>query len=453
MLQIKKTDEESERLARIILRNIQVGTYAPDNKLPSESQLLKIYGSDIYHVRKAISLLKREGHLYSIPKFGVFVKKNTEQNSTGTNQHIRTSEDMCIVYSSRNATTPQQTLWNEALQKFTSAHVAKNFTNSFNNPEGPLPHGDLYEYSCTCKDFRDTELLNIQEYFPSISRYPELMPDPYSLPLYYSTCLLCYNENILKKLGVKTPDYQNFEEQQAYLETVIKKTAKYKEYVLPGTSQPVNRRLGKYSCEMYTDIINGITESAFRKKYQKTLFLITDFWEHYPPSEPGESALISYENFIKGKTPFFFGWSLDYTKITEDAPSFHWNCAMMYAIDNTFPRIPLMLAIDKKSKNPVECLRMAKILQTPECRQGHTKNGMIPLLDEEYKDLPFSLVITPEKKGKVDFLTPEVYYTICEIINSELTDVILRKKALDDAISDLIMFVRGYHRMNQENHA
>ena len=79
MLQIKKTDEESERLARIILRNIQVGTYAPDNKLPSESQLLKIYGSDIYHVRKAISLLKREGHLYSIPKFGVFVKKNTEQ--------------------------------------------------------------------------------------------------------------------------------------------------------------------------------------------------------------------------------------------------------------------------------------------------------------------------------------------------------------------------------------
>lgn len=451
MLQVKKIDEETERLKNIILRNIQVGAYAPDNKLPSEAQLQNLYTTDVYHVRKTISCLKKEGYLYSIPKFGVFVKQQ-ENSPTITREKPEKITDSIELrrLSSRSVAEGQRVLWNEALDKFYKTHSEENFTLVYGSPDEPLPEGDMYEYSYRYKDLPETELLRIKDYFPQIAAYPELMPDPYSLPLYYSTCVLAYNEDILVELGFHAPCYNNFEEQQAFLEAVIRKVAKHKKYTLPGTSQPVWCRLGDHAHTMYTDLTGGITEKAFRAKYKVLLRRITDFWQNHPPSIPCENAIINYENFITGKTPFFFGWNVTRSKIEEDNAPFKWGTAMMYAVDDTFIRIPLMLAIRKNTKYPAGCLRLARILQQPENRQGHTKNGMIPLMDEEYKDLPFQLIIPPEKKGKVNYMEQEEYYIMTGIIGAELFDIVLRGKKIDDALADMYMFATGYHRMKQD---
>ena len=152
--------------------------------------------------------------------------------------------------------------------------------------------------------------------------YPELMPDDCSLPLYYSTNLLIYNKDILKKLGFSAPEYGNFKEQQAFLAAITQETAKHKEYYLPGTAQSRKTDLGNYLYEMKDDLFNGISRNSFREKYYDIIFRITDFWKDYPPPEPSNNAAISYDHFIAGKSPFFLSWSVDWIRITETKPDF-----------------------------------------------------------------------------------------------------------------------------------
>ena len=447
MLQNKKYDEETERLLNVILRNIQVGAYAPDNKLPSETQLLKLCSSDVYHIRKAISILKKEGILYSIPKFGVFIKKEVAQQP----ENIGNDAWGFVLFSTRNRLSEQRNLWNEIMQEYFTENSPGNFVAIYGESGKTLPKSDLYEYSHSCVDFANEKLLNIRKHFPEISAYPELMPDDFSIPLYYSTNLLIYNKDILKKLGFSAPEYGNFKEQQAFLAAITQETAKHKEYYLPGTAQSRRTALGNYLYEMKDDLFNGISRKSFREKYYDIIFRITDFWKDYPPPEPCYNSAISYDHFIAGKSPFFLCWSGDWIRITETKPDFQYGCAMMYTASDTICRIPMMLAIRNDTKYPVECLRLARFLQKPEIRKKSTQLGMLPLLDEEYKDLPFDLVISPEKKGKADFLHDDEYYICSSIINSEITNIVLRQKTIDDAISDIIMFSQGYLQMKQED--
>ena len=181
MLQDKKNDSETKRILNIILRNIQIGAYAPDNKLPSEAQMLKLYISDVYHVRKAVSILKKEGILYSIPKFGVFVKKETSGQPENDFTDKTSAE---LIYSSRNSMNCQRNLWNEVLNEYHNYKSPGIITTLYGESGKKLPQGDIYEYSQRFTDFSDASFLNIKKYFPSIPAYPELMPDEFSIPLY-----------------------------------------------------------------------------------------------------------------------------------------------------------------------------------------------------------------------------------------------------------------------------
>ena len=446
MLQNKKNDTETKRLLNVILRNIQIGAYAPDNKLPSEAQMMKLYISDVYHIRKAISILKKEGILYSIPKFGVFVKKETSGQPENDFTDKTSAE---LIYSSRNSMNCQRNLWNEVLNEYHNYKSPGIITTLYGESGKKLPQGDIYEYSQRFTDFSDASFLNIKKYFPSIPAYPELMPDEFSIPLYYSTHILIYNENILKKLGFSVPSYRNFKEQTEYLESVLRETAKHPEYIMPGTAQTCRTGLGNYVYEMYSDLAGGISGEAFQKKYSEVIHSVTDFRKNHPSPEPSNNAAISYNLFTEGKIPFYLGWNTDWIRLREIKPSFKFGGAMMYSAGDTIHRTPMMLAIRKETISPVECLVLARFLQKPEIRKKYTEFGMIPLLDEEYKDLPNQLVISPEKKGKVDFLNNEEYY-VCNIINSEINNVILCGKSIEDAISDIVMFAQGYLRMKKE---
>ena len=447
MLQDKKNDSETKRILNVILRNIQIGAYAPDNKLPSEAQMLKLYISDVYHIRKAVSILKKEGILYSIPKFGVFVKKETASQPKNDFADKTSAE---LIYSSRNSMNSQRELWNEVLSEYYNYKSPGIITTLYGESGKKLPQGDIYEYSQSFTDFSDDDFLNIKKYFPSIPAYPELMPDEFSIPVYYSTHILIYNENILKKLGFSVPAYRNFKEQTEYLESVLRETAKHPEYTMPGTAQTCRTGLGNYVYEMYSDLADGISGEAFQKKYSKVIHSVTDFRKNYPPPEPSSNAAISYNLFIEGKSPFYLGWSIDWIKLREIKPEFKSGGAMMYSVGDTILRIPMMLAVRKETKSPVECLYLARFLQKPEIRKKYTEFGMLPLLDEEYKDLPYQLVISPEKKGKADFLNNDEYYVCSNIINAELNNIALRGKPIKDAIADIVMFSRGYLRMKQE---
>ena len=110
-----------------------------------------------------------------------------------------------------------------------------------------------------------------------------------------------------------------------------------------------------------------------------------------------------------------------------------------------------MLAIRKDTEYPVECLHLIRLFQEEKYRKLICKQGGIPLFDGEYKDLPYDLIIPPEKKGSIFFRqSREEEYVCSNIIDSELWNVILAEKDLDDAISDMKIFSRCYLKMKQK---
>lgn len=64
-----------QQLSQILEGNVKEGKYEAEKKLPSESQLCKIYDVSRITVRQALSILEKKGIVYSVPGKGTFLNK------------------------------------------------------------------------------------------------------------------------------------------------------------------------------------------------------------------------------------------------------------------------------------------------------------------------------------------------------------------------------------------
>ena len=67
--------EAGERIANDICEAIRSGILKPGDKLQGEAELARIYNGSIYNVRKALSRLKKDQVVHSVPKVGVFISE------------------------------------------------------------------------------------------------------------------------------------------------------------------------------------------------------------------------------------------------------------------------------------------------------------------------------------------------------------------------------------------
>ncbi|HHW57639.1 MAG TPA: GntR family transcriptional regulator [Clostridia bacterium] len=86
MVEIKKRESTvslSQEVKKQILEYIERNDLQPNDKLPSENQLTKLFKTSRYTLREALALLKQERIIYKIKGKGTFVNKKPIQIKSG----------------------------------------------------------------------------------------------------------------------------------------------------------------------------------------------------------------------------------------------------------------------------------------------------------------------------------------------------------------------------------
>jgi GntR family transcriptional regulator len=61
------------QIANILRRRIESGQYPPDTRIPTESELVEAFEVARTTARRAISVLREEGLIYTVPQRGSYV--------------------------------------------------------------------------------------------------------------------------------------------------------------------------------------------------------------------------------------------------------------------------------------------------------------------------------------------------------------------------------------------
>jgi GntR family transcriptional regulator len=61
------------QIAAILRRRIESGQYAPDTRIPTESELVEAFEVARTTARRAIEVLREEGLIYTVPQRGSYV--------------------------------------------------------------------------------------------------------------------------------------------------------------------------------------------------------------------------------------------------------------------------------------------------------------------------------------------------------------------------------------------
>ena len=61
------------QIAAILKRQILAGRYPPDTRIPTESELVETYEVARTTARRAVSALREEGLVYTVPQRGTYV--------------------------------------------------------------------------------------------------------------------------------------------------------------------------------------------------------------------------------------------------------------------------------------------------------------------------------------------------------------------------------------------
>jgi GntR family transcriptional regulator len=61
------------QIAEVLRRRIESGNYAPDTRIPTESELMDAFEVARTTARRAIAVLREEGLIYTVPQRGSYV--------------------------------------------------------------------------------------------------------------------------------------------------------------------------------------------------------------------------------------------------------------------------------------------------------------------------------------------------------------------------------------------
>jgi GntR family transcriptional regulator len=65
------------QIATILRRRIESGQYAPDTRIPTESELMDAFEVARTTTRRAIAVLREEGLIYTVPQRGSYVTRKS----------------------------------------------------------------------------------------------------------------------------------------------------------------------------------------------------------------------------------------------------------------------------------------------------------------------------------------------------------------------------------------
>ena len=450
---LKNGVEQTERIIADLSEKIRSGELPQGAKLDSEANLMQQYQANVYCVRKALRSLKECGLLYSVPKFGVFVGnqgKKKEKHDLPLNPMALSQLRLKMI----SHLPAQRKLWDFAIKAWNQQDKTTHLELSYPDDPDDIPY-DIYEVS-SCnypQNIKNHDIVNILKYLPGLFEIPPADISPYDIPFHYTTAILIYNDQLMKKIGIPAPSYTNFKEQREYLRDAFRKIEAGGMFY-PGISQNFAFIFGKnVQQEMLQDLLAETTDIAtFTEKYGPVFDEVRDYIHvvQFDYLNDPETAKI---NFVLGKTPFYLGLSYEFADLKQEVKTFHVSGAMMYNMDDRFNSIQVAFSLSKKTGNIVAAISALNHLQSNPVQEKIASGGLLPLKAEQYKKLPYSLIIPQEKMETQPLFRTELEtYIMDRIISSTLWGYVTTDtEKREDLFRKIFTVARAYIQINQED--
>ncbi|NCA80615.1 MAG: extracellular solute-binding protein, partial [Sphingobacteriia bacterium] len=441
-----------KRIQQDIKRQINSGTLENGAKLLSENELMRIYDTNLYHVRRALRDLKKEKILNSVPKVGVFVsgvKKEVQRAPSDLNVIKNDySRQQCLLnFMPSNHQVEYTNIWQKIsadfMEKYPFYHIESNpnyFQDTGNSP-------DVVEYGTLLIEKENMSLLNLKPFFLHDQRMSALLLNDFTMPLYYNAGMLIFNKTQMQKLNMSTPDYNTYDEQVEYLENVVA-SGQRNNCIIPGTRQTPILRMGKNMSLLIDAIINGKpAEKSIIAEFTPIFEKITAFWRKHRISPPNKYVEL-FDDFVAGNSLIFMGYNNDIVNLKQRDVRFEWGVYPFFDLDGNLFKVPLIGAISATTPYQVECIRFLSHVQSIKSQKQFAELGFIPTDEDALKFNPY----LDSKKFKsitmhssaVFFKNPQIRYLCMNIIDIELWNCILHGKPCAMALKDSIALGKAY---------
>ena len=359
-----------------------VGELPPDTRLPGIRNLAQALGVSLVTAQRVVRELSTQGVLYSKPRAGVFVAEQVMEGAerpfaNGRNPAVRHPFRATFQFGTDSAAPYQRKFWEEIAELFCKQHPNTAPSLVFGSE---IPHTgqplDVYErYDWTRTRFDEaSEVLNIADFAGALA--PPSATSEGLLPLYHRTYFLFFNRSLLERHGLPLPDYRTFEGQTEYLRQLKPDLVRLGIDPQPYSIQEPVTLFGGWIKQFISLFDDEAPDEEGRQKFIITTEKLLSFCRLCRYSmEDRNDWVQGHDAFLRGETPFFMGYSVDYWEFSRKNLPFALGAYPVLCCDDALFLWTRVGAISRYSEHPVECINFLDFLLRPEIQKRIAATG------------------------------------------------------------------------------
>lgn len=437
---------------------LSIADAAVNTRLPPIRAIAETLNLTPVPVQRAINGLVKDGILYSKSKSGVFVQDRSTHSKTESTQHIPVFNNdfhTRIIFATESHWPCQRLFWSDISAGFTRGTPNNlvdviHFVHDKNEPD----KFDILEITQWDKHLPDwgDQFIDMRDLDLGYDSSFKHQTKPYWLPLYYRTHFLFYNQTILRKHGIPSPDYADLDGQLQYCEMTNTIAAKYGFTPKPQMVFYPITILGHVAKMFQRRLLTPDDHNALRE-LKTAIEKVRFFYERTSFSSNDDVEELCHRTFITGANPFYWGGSVDYWKFSNCNLDFDWRIYPYFNVDGELYKTPVYGVIRRNTAKPIECFRFLEFLLSPEIQKKFVATGVLSG-DDSLNHMPkFAgnetlLQQILQQSIPVDFKHGDEFYLENNILNAELWRAAIGEVSWDKALDNAFKYGQYYIRRN-----
>ncbi len=433
-----------------------VDTLPTDTRLPGIRDLAQCLGTSLVTTQRAVTELMNERVLYSRPRSGVFVGERglaaeaepAEPRTTGrANDHPFRA---VFHFATESAAPFQRKFWQDLATSFSRQYP--NVTPALHFVADDLQSGRVYDacerYDWTHHGYAGMEdVLDIADFAGSLLSRPPASGR--HLPLYYRTNFLFYNETLLEKHKLPAPSYRTFSAQYDYLRGLAPKLERLGFDPKPYSTQEPITHFGGQIKEFCRAAASKTIEPATRQGLTAVIDKLLGFCQLFRYCHPDDDWMQARSEFLRGRVPLFFGYSVDYWELAGKSLPFTLKAYPTLCCDDTFFLWPRVGEISRRSDHPMESMHFLLFLLRDEAQRRFAATGNFGanldqnLHPEMTADSNWTAAVL-QRSTPFQFATPEDYYLAVNVLSGELWRSLVNPASAGETLDRAIQISRSY---------
>ena len=408
-----------------------------DTRLPGIRDLAGRLGISLVTAQRAVAELAEEEVLYSRPRSGNFVRNpgrsasaassapgsGATAFSAGAQHPFRAT----FTFGTDSAAPFQREFWEEIAGRFSARHPNAAPVLRFEGDPAEasrVPDAlERYDRNIAASEEKE-EILHLADF--AGERLPAAPVRGRLLPLYYRTYFLFWNRSLLERHGLPKPAYRTFAGQAEYLRGIAPELERLGLESQPYSIQEPVTLLGGRIAGFIRLLGAGRDDAQLRRELTETMETLLAFCRQLHYSVNGNAHWVQgRHDFVKGRAPFFLGYSVDYWEFSRSKPPFALEAYPTLCCDDTLFLWPRLGTVARRSEHPVESMNFLLFLLGKEVQDRFAATGNFGADDgggvhPTTAADPAWLAETRRKSSPFQFASREDYYMAINVLGAAL---------------------------------